>query len=146
MPAACGVSTNNAGKAPGAGLPKRGGNLKLGLAGGSSSDSIDPHKGVTYLDAARLQALYNSLVQPDAQANIEYVLAESITPDKALTTEWIIRLRPGITFHGGKDLTADDVLYHSGGTSPASSAGRPGSGLSTYRRQRRSTSAPSWSL
>lgn len=39
------------------------------------------------------------------------MLAESITPNKGLTTEWVIRLRPGVSFHGGKELTADDVLY-----------------------------------
>jgi peptide/nickel transport system substrate-binding protein len=63
------------------------------------------------MDTARLQALYDPLVQLDAQAQIDYVLAESITPNRSLTTEWVIRLRPGVTFHGGKDLTADDVLY-----------------------------------
>jgi peptide/nickel transport system substrate-binding protein len=109
--AACGSSPKSVGAAPGNRMPKHGGNLKLGLTGGSSSDTVDPHKGVTYLDTARLQSLYNPLVQLDAQAQIDYVLAESITPNKGLTTEWIIRLRPGVTFHGGQDLTADDVLY-----------------------------------
>src|SRR5438445_6292786 len=93
--AACTSSPKSAGATPGKRAPKRGGNLKLGLTGGSSSDTVDPHKGVTYVDTARLQALYNPLVQLDAQAQVEYVLAESITPDKGLTTEWIIRLRPG---------------------------------------------------
>src|SRR5438477_452532 len=73
--------------------------------------TIAPHKGVTYLDTSRLQSLYNSLVQLDTQARIEYVLADSITPDKGSAKEWIIRLRPGVTFHNGQDLTADDVLY-----------------------------------
>jgi peptide/nickel transport system substrate-binding protein len=109
--AACGSGPKNLGKAPGSRTPKHGGNLKLGMVGGSSSDTIDPHKGVTYLDTARAQALYDPLVQFGAQANIEYVLAESIAPNKGLTTEWVIRLRPDITFHGGKALTADDVLY-----------------------------------
>jgi peptide/nickel transport system substrate-binding protein len=109
--AACESSPKNSGKALDGRTPVRGGNLMLGMVGGSSSDTIDPHKGVTYMDTARLQALYDPLVQLDAQADIEYVLAESITPNKGLTTEWVIRLRPGVTFHSGKDLTADDVLY-----------------------------------
>ena len=114
--AACTSSAKSTGPAPrsatpGSATPKHGGNLVLGLTGGSSSDTIDPHKGVTYLDSSRLQALYDSLVQLDAQAQIEYALAESITPNNGLTTEWIIRLRPGVTFHSGKDLVADDVLY-----------------------------------
>jgi peptide/nickel transport system substrate-binding protein len=108
---ACGSSPKSAGTAPGSSTPRHGGSLKLGLTGGSSSDTIDPHKGVTYIDTARGQALYNSLVQLDAQAQPEYVLAESITSYKGSATEWIIRLRPGVTFHDGQDFTADDVLY-----------------------------------
>jgi peptide/nickel transport system substrate-binding protein len=89
---------------------RRGGNLKLGLTGGSSSDTLDPHKSLTYSDTARLQSLYQPLAQLNAQAQVEYVLAESITPHGSLS-DWIIRLRPGVTFHDGKDFTADDVMF-----------------------------------
>jgi peptide/nickel transport system substrate-binding protein len=91
--------------------PRRGGNLKLGLTGGSSSDTVDPHKSLTYLDTSRLQSIYQPLVQLNAQAQVEYVLAESITAHQGSLSEWIIRLRPGITFHDGKDFTADDVIF-----------------------------------
>ncbi len=90
---------------------RRGGNLKLGLTGGSSSDTLDPHKSLTYVDTSRLQSLYQPLVQLDAQAQVEYVLAESITPHQGSLSEWVIRLRPGVTFHDGKDFTASDVLF-----------------------------------
>ena len=90
---------------------RRGGNLKLGLTGGSSSDTLDPHKSLTYIDTSRLQSLYQPLVQLDAQAQVEYVLAESITPHQGSLSEWVIRLRPGVTFHDGKDFTASDVLF-----------------------------------
>jgi peptide/nickel transport system substrate-binding protein len=89
---------------------KRGGNLKVGLSGGSGSDTLDPHVGLTYLDTARAQSLYQPLVQLNTAAQLEYVLAESITPHKS-TSDWIIRLRPGITFHDGKPLTANDVIF-----------------------------------
>jgi peptide/nickel transport system substrate-binding protein len=89
---------------------RRGGNLKLGLTGGSSSDTLDPHKSLTYLDTSRLQSLYQPLAQLDAQAKVEYVLAESITPHGSLSN-WIIRLRPGVTWHDGKAFTADDVVF-----------------------------------
>ena len=89
---------------------RRGGNLKLGLTGGSSSDTLDPHKSLTYSDTARLQSLYQPLAQLNAQAKVEYVLAESITPHGSLS-DWVIRLRPGVTFHDGKDFTADDVMF-----------------------------------
>jgi peptide/nickel transport system substrate-binding protein len=91
--------------------PRRGGNLKLGLTGGSSSDTVDPHKSLTYLDTSRLQSLYQPLAQLNAQAQVEYVLAESITAHQGSLSDWIIRLRPGVTFHDGKDFTADDVIF-----------------------------------
>lgn len=90
---------------------KRGGNLKLGLTGGSSSDTLDPHKSLTYIDTSRLQSLYQPLVQLDAQAQVEYVLAQSITPHGGSLSEWVINLRPGVTWHDGKDFTASDVLF-----------------------------------
>ena len=89
---------------------RRGGDLQLGLSGGSSSDTLDPHKSLTYTDTSRLQSLYQPLAQLNAQAQVEYVLAESITPHGSLS-DWIIRLRPGVTFHDGKAFTADDVIF-----------------------------------
>jgi peptide/nickel transport system substrate-binding protein len=89
---------------------KRGGALKVGLTGGSGSDTLDPHKGLTYLDTARAQSLYQPLLQLNTQAQSEFVLAEEISPHGS-TSQWVIRLRPGITFHDGKPLTADDVIF-----------------------------------
>jgi peptide/nickel transport system substrate-binding protein len=88
---------------------KRGGDLKVGLSGSSGADTLDPHQGLTYLDSARAQSLYQSLLQLNNQAQIELSLAEEITAKTS--TEWIIRLRQGVTFHSGKPLTADDVIY-----------------------------------
>ena len=111
--AACGGSSSGATQhaAQASQSLRHGGNLKLGLSGGSSSDTLDPHKSLTYIDTSRLQSLYQPLVQLDAQAQVEYVLAESITPHQGSLAQWIIRLRPGVTFHDGKDFTASDVLY-----------------------------------
>jgi peptide/nickel transport system substrate-binding protein len=109
--AACGHSAANpAGAAPSR-TPNRGGNLKIGMSGGSSSDTLDPHQGLTYLDTGRFEALYQPQVKLRSTAAIEYVLAEPITPHHGLLSEWIIKIRPGVTFHSGKDLTADDVVY-----------------------------------
>jgi peptide/nickel transport system substrate-binding protein len=108
--AACSSSSPSAAPPVKSSAPKRGGDLKVGLSGGSGTDTLDPHKGLTYLDTARAQSLYQPLLQLNAQAQTEFVLAESITPNKS-TAEWIIKLRPGITFHDGKPLTADDVIF-----------------------------------
>jgi len=88
---------------------KRGGYLKIGLSGSSGADTLDPHNGLDYLDSARAQSLYQPLLQLNAQVQTQMVLAEEITANTP--TEWIIRLRPGITFHSGKPLTAQDVIY-----------------------------------
>jgi peptide/nickel transport system substrate-binding protein len=91
---------------------RHGGNLKAGLTGGSAADTIDPHKLITNIDIARAQSLYDPLVQPDLQARTaRYALAEEIVPHGNSLTEWVIRLRPGVTFHDGKPLVADDVLF-----------------------------------
>jgi peptide/nickel transport system substrate-binding protein len=106
--AACGTTGTARPAAP---RKRHGGDLKVGLTGGSPADTLDPNKGVTYLDFSRANTLYDPLVLLSAQAQLEYKLAESIEPDGPSLSRWIIRLRPGITFHSGKDLTADDVIF-----------------------------------
>jgi peptide/nickel transport system substrate-binding protein len=88
---------------------KRGGDLIIGLSGSSGADTLDPHASLTFVDSARAQPLYQPLLQMNSAAQIQMVLAEEITAKTS--TEWIIRLRPGITFHSGKPLTAQDVIY-----------------------------------
>src|SRR5262249_57621277 len=83
---------------------------KGGVAGGSGTDPLDPHKGLTYLDTARAQSLYQPLLQLNTRAQTEFVLAEEISPHGS-TSNWVIRLRQGVTFHDGKPLTADDVIF-----------------------------------
>jgi peptide/nickel transport system substrate-binding protein len=111
--AACssgGGSTGSSTSPKANGEPSRGGDLKVGLTGGSGSDTLDPHKGLTYLDTARAQSLFQPLLQLNTQAQAEFVLAEDISPHGS-TSEWIIKVRKGITFHDGKPLTADDVIF-----------------------------------
>src|SRR3989440_2648096 len=110
--AACssGSSTPAASSPTATSARKRGGSLKVGLTGGSGSDTLDPHNGLTYLDTARAQSLYQPLLQLNTRAQAEFVLAEEISP-RGSTSQWVIRLRPGITFHDGKPLTADDVIF-----------------------------------
>ena len=111
--AACSSSSSSAPAASGGtatAARKRGGSLKVGLTGGSGSDTLDPHNGLTYLDTARAQSLYQPLLQLNNRAQTEFVLAEEISPHGS-TSQWAIRLRPGITFHDGKPLTADDVIF-----------------------------------
>ncbi len=92
------------------GPPRRGGTLRAAITGGSTADTLDPLDAITNADFSRVDNLYEPLVglTPDAQPVL--VLADEVTPN-ATATEWTVRLKPGITFHNGKDLTADDVIY-----------------------------------
>jgi peptide/nickel transport system substrate-binding protein len=107
--AACSSSSTTTGTTTSNAPSKRGGNLKVGLSGSSGADTLDPHAGLTYLDTSRAQALYQPLAQLNNKAQLELVLAEEITAKTS--TEWIVRVRSGVTFHDGKPLTAEDVIY-----------------------------------
>ena len=46
----------------------------------------------------------------DQQLGLQPVLAESWTPNSAADV-WTFKIRQGVTFHDGRPLTADDVVY-----------------------------------
>jgi peptide/nickel transport system substrate-binding protein len=87
-----------------------GGSLRIGVQGGGADDSIDAHIPATIPDISRVFQLYEPLADRDIKSDFELVLAESIEPEKGAKA-WTIRLKPGITFHNGKPVTADDVLF-----------------------------------
>jgi peptide/nickel transport system substrate-binding protein len=93
-----------------AAAPKRGGTLRAAFSGGSATDTVDGDNVINNMDFARTYPLYDGLVAYDEHGAIVNSLAEEITANKNATL-WTIRLRPGITFHNGKDLTADDVMF-----------------------------------
>jgi peptide/nickel transport system substrate-binding protein len=90
--------------------PKKGGTLKAGLSGGGPTDTVDGQKGVDNVDFSRIVSLYDALVVWDLNAKPKYSLATEILPNKDATL-WTIKLRPDVTFHNGKPLTAEDVIY-----------------------------------
>jgi peptide/nickel transport system substrate-binding protein len=97
---------STAGVAP----PRRGGNLRVGMTGGSSTDTLDPFTGgFTAIGTSRVQQIYEPLVQLDGNGQVMNVLAEEIIPHGS-TSKWLVRLRKGVTFHNGKPFTADDVV------------------------------------
>lgn len=103
--------------------PKKGGTLRVGMEGGSPSDSLDPR---TYADSIPIffsLMFWNQLVEVDAKGNATPELAES-WESKPGAAEWVFNIRKGISFTSGKTLDADDVIYsinlHRGDTkSPA---------------------------
>jgi peptide/nickel transport system substrate-binding protein len=91
---------------------KVGGTLRVGATGGGAKDSIDAHRPTVDTDIMRCWNLYESLaVRTPDFSKLEMLLAESIEPEGSKPDKWTIRLKQGITFHDGKPVTADDVIF-----------------------------------
>jgi peptide/nickel transport system substrate-binding protein len=105
---ACGSSS--APSASAVSSPRRGGVIRAGLTGGGASDTLDALNPITNVDIARVRNVFEPLVDYAVDAGPELLLAEEMTPN-ADATEWTIRLKSGVTWHNGKDLTVDDVMY-----------------------------------
>jgi peptide/nickel transport system substrate-binding protein len=107
---------------------KKGGALRLSLAGGGPSDSIDP---MSYSDSVMIVAgrgLFNALVELTAEGGLKPELATSWEAKDGART-WIVNLRKGVKFSNGQEFTADDAIYslnrHRSGKSLATRDLRP---------------------
>ncbi|MET1028578.1 MAG: ABC transporter substrate-binding protein, partial [Dongiaceae bacterium] len=99
-----------AGGALAAATPTKGGTLKLGLAGGSTTDSLDVR---TYTDTVAFNVGYqimNGLIEIDPKNKPTPELLESWNVEPG-AKKWVFKVRQGITFHNGKTLDAEDILY-----------------------------------
>jgi len=90
--------------------PKKGGTLRMGMEGGSPSDSLDP---LTYADSIPINMslmLWNTLIEvaDDGDATGELFESWDVKPGAA---DWTFNVRKGVTFTSGKTLDADDVIY-----------------------------------
>jgi len=109
-----------------AATPKPGGRLRLGLAGASTTDSLDPGTLPDMMPQLINRQLRNGLVEVDYKGDPLPELAESwdASPDAAT---WTFKLRRGIEFHHGKTLDAEDVVfsinYHRGKDSKSAAKG-----------------------
>lgn len=89
--------------------PKTGGHLKAAGWSASTADTLDPAKASLSTDYTRCCAIYNRLTFLNEAGEVEMELAEAVESDDAKT--WNIKLRPGVTFHDGKTLSAADVVF-----------------------------------
>lgn len=86
-----------------------GGNILI-AAQGSEPDQLDPHMTSAYASFQVLENVYDTLVQPGDDLSMEPALAETWDiSDDNLT--WTFTLRDGVTFHNGRELVAQDVVY-----------------------------------
>ena len=90
--------------------PKKGGVLRLGLGGGSTTDSIDitSYNNSVMIDTSH--GLFDGIVEWGQDGRPHPDLAESWEPKNG-AKDWIFNLRKGINFSNGKEFTADDAIY-----------------------------------
>ena len=90
--------------------PKKGGHLKVGWSTHGPTDTLDPRLVTDGLAYSRGRAHLNRLVQFNNDISVRPELAEEFSVN-ANATEFTFKIRKGVTWHDGSDLTADDVLY-----------------------------------
>jgi peptide/nickel transport system substrate-binding protein len=97
---------------PSTGSLKAGGPLRVGATGGGAKDTIDAHLPTVDPDIMRCWNLYEPLaVRPPSFGPLEMMVAESIEAEHGKADSWVVKIRPGIEFHNGKSVTAEDVIF-----------------------------------
>lgn len=105
--------------------PKKGGTLRVAMAHGATSDTLDPGSWNNAYVQVFATARHGYLTEVAADGSLVGEVAESWeSPDAKV---WTFKIRPGITFHSGKDVTPEDVIasinFHRGDES--TSAAKP---------------------
>lgn len=103
-----GLVLGRAGKALAA-TPVSGGSLKAAGWSSSTADTLDPAKASLSTDYVRCCSFYNRLTILDQSGKPQMELADAIESKDAKT--WTVKLKSGVTFHDGKPLTSDDVVF-----------------------------------
>jgi peptide/nickel transport system substrate-binding protein len=75
----------------------------------NSAVNLDPRIGADEASQKAHQLLYNTLLKIDESLRIVPELAESLEHPDDLT--YVVKLRRGVLFHNGRELTAPDVAY-----------------------------------
>ena len=92
------------------GTPQKGGVLTVGMIGAGSAESINVASSFQNVDQARILNLYDLMFNLGPGGTTTPGLIEQATPN-ADASAWNFRVRKGVTWHDGKDLTADDIVY-----------------------------------
>ncbi|MDM8551011.1 ABC transporter substrate-binding protein [Desulfobacterales bacterium HSG2] len=94
-----------------AATPKKGGRLRIGISGGSTTDSLDPATMTDMMmQVVICGQLGNSLVEINHKIEPIPELAENWEAS-ADAKQWTFQLRKGVEFHNGKTMDADDVIH-----------------------------------
>ncbi len=85
-----------------------GGAVTVGIS--QDLDSLDPHKAVYAGTREVLFNVYEGLVKPTSEGDLEPAVASKYEISEDAKT-YTFTLREGLTFHDGSQVTADDVKY-----------------------------------
>ena len=88
--------------------PQKGGTFRLSVNQGGTSDTLNPAEASGSQQIMVGWALRNNLTEIGSDNELKPELATSWSSDDAKT--WVFKLRPGVTFHNGKSLAAEDVI------------------------------------
>ncbi len=88
--------------------PQKGGTIRVGLQGGSTTSSLDPALSSNQTDWTVSRMWGETLVELTDDGGLEGRVAESYEASADAKT-WTFRVRQGITFSNGQDVTAADV-------------------------------------
>jgi peptide/nickel transport system substrate-binding protein len=90
---------------------KRGGTLRVGINAGTATSRDPQFPPGGNLDIARAVNIYERLLDYNNTAHVVPKLALSVEPSNKTATEWVIKLRKGVTWHDGSPFTPEDVIY-----------------------------------
>ena len=92
-----------------AAAPKKGGRLRFGCTGGSTTDSLDPGLLTSNMNQFINYMHRNALVEinHNFEPIPELAVSWESTPDAKV---WTFELRKGVEFHNGKSFEAEDVV------------------------------------
>lgn len=89
--------------------PIKGGILKAGMQGGAATDSLDPALAASQVPNFWNKTWGEQLVQLAPDGSLEPCLAEEWSASDG-GKSWSFKIRSGVQFHNGKELTAEDVV------------------------------------
>ncbi len=92
-----------------AATPVRGGTIKIGSSGGESTNTQDPALTASEVPLNNLRCWGETLVDETENGELDFRMAESVEASADAKT-WAFKIRKGVTFSNGKDMTPEDVL------------------------------------
>ncbi|MEM8740482.1 MAG: ABC transporter substrate-binding protein [Pseudomonadota bacterium] len=106
--------------------PQKGGTIKMGLQGGSATDSLDPALATNQVALMVTRLWGEPLVELSDDGGIVGKVAESYEGSDDASV-WTFKIRSGITFSNGQPVTAEDaaasLMRHSGEESKSGALG-----------------------